>query len=45
MSDRDGVFRYVPHGRVQEFRENGWEVVGQLPGHHAIWSVLMKWVG
>jgi hypothetical protein len=45
MSDLDGVYRYVRHDRIQEFAENGWVFVCELSGHHAQWSVLMKWRG
>jgi hypothetical protein len=23
----------------------GWELIGDMPGHHKFWSALMKWAG
>jgi hypothetical protein len=40
-----GVYRYVPHTDVPAMEAQGWQVVGDMPGHHKFWSVIMKWAG
>lgn len=37
------TFRYVPHGKVQEYLRKGWEITNALEGtRHGHFSILMK---
>mgnify|MGYP003544527635 CR=1 FL=1 len=38
---RTGLFRYVPHGKVEAFHQRGWMVVADLGRTHGHWSTLM----
>jgi hypothetical protein len=40
---RTGLFRYVPHHRIDDFHRTGWMVVADLGPTHGRWSVLM-WI-
>jgi hypothetical protein len=42
--DIEGIYRFVLHADVPEMQAAGWELIGDLPGHHKYWSVLMKLV-
>ena len=37
--------RYIPHELRAAYEAIGWEWVADMPGHHAVWSVLMMWKG
>jgi hypothetical protein len=40
-----GTYRYVAWPDVPEWQAKGWEVIGEMPGHHSHWSAIMKWAG
>jgi hypothetical protein len=40
----EGTYRFVPHENVPEMQAAGWELIGDMPGHHSYWSALMKFV-
>jgi hypothetical protein len=44
INDIAGTYRFVPHADVPEMQAAGWELIGDLPGHHKFWSALIKLV-
>jgi hypothetical protein len=40
-----GTYRFVRHADVPGMQALGWEMIGDMPGHHKFWSALMKWAG
>jgi hypothetical protein len=43
FAEDDGeVFRYVVHREVAGYLEQGWLVEGVMPGHHGVYSILMR---
>ena len=37
------LLRYVPHRLRAAYEAVGWVWVADMPGHHAVWAVLMRW--
>jgi hypothetical protein len=37
------ICRYVVHSKVRAYEALGWINRGDMPGHHAEYSVLMEW--
>ena len=37
------LVKYVIHERVEDHLRCGWMGLGQMPGHHGQWAVLMEW--
>ncbi len=37
-------FRFVPHHRVRDYLELGWNVATVDLGHHGEYSVLLQWL-
>ena len=43
LEEDDGeVFRDVVHRAVAAYIEQGWVVEGVMPGHHGVYSILMR---
>jgi hypothetical protein len=45
MTHDTELFRYVPHRLRAAYEAMGWVWVADMPGHHAVWAVLMMWGG
>lgn len=40
--DPTGVYRYCRWDRMPAYLDAGWIFEGEVPGHHALWSVLVR---